>query len=136
MVSHSRPTHRIFPHKRGPSLYLPLLSPTQTTAQPTKQHTGHKEQNYQQKHIPVLRTPTHPHHPTMAEPRIFCGNLSWQTDDNSLRDAFSQFGPITDAVVMKDRETGEFCFNIDGFDQQWTRMLLLFSEPFFPPTAF
>ncbi|OGM51305.1 glycine-rich RNA-binding protein 2 [Aspergillus bombycis] len=38
--------------------------------------------------------------------KVYVGNLSWGTDDESLRAAFSQFGQITDAIVMKDRETG------------------------------
>ncbi|KAJ3416182.1 hypothetical protein HDV05_002827 [Chytridiales sp. JEL 0842] len=30
----------------------------------------------------------------------------WGTTDESLRGAFSQFGEVTDAVVLRDRETG------------------------------
>ncbi|KAI8811427.1 hypothetical protein BJ742DRAFT_658746, partial [Cladochytrium replicatum] len=42
----------------------------------------------------------------MAEAKIFVGNLSWGTTDESLRHTFGQFGEITDAVVLRDRETG------------------------------
>jgi len=33
------------------------------------------------------------------------GGLAWATTDDSLRNAFAEFG-VTDAVVLKDRETG------------------------------
>ncbi|KIM31953.1 hypothetical protein M408DRAFT_6943 [Serendipita vermifera MAFF 305830] len=33
-------------------------------------------------------------------------NLSWNTTDETLTDAFGQYGQVTDAIVMKDRETG------------------------------
>ncbi|KAI0292702.1 hypothetical protein B0F90DRAFT_1645075 [Multifurca ochricompacta] len=32
-------------------------------------------------------------------------NLSWNTNDDTLRQAFSQFGNIVDSIVMRDRET-------------------------------
>ncbi|KAI8811881.1 hypothetical protein BJ742DRAFT_664481, partial [Cladochytrium replicatum] len=38
--------------------------------------------------------------------KIFVGNLSWGTTDDTLRDTFGQYGEITDAVVLRDRETG------------------------------
>ncbi|KAF8308392.1 RNA-binding domain-containing protein [Clavulina sp. PMI_390] len=34
------------------------------------------------------------------------GNLSWSTTSDSLRTAFNQFGNVTDAIVMQDRDTG------------------------------
>ncbi|KAJ1549490.1 hypothetical protein HK096_011493, partial [Nowakowskiella sp. JEL0078] len=40
------------------------------------------------------------------ETKIFVGNLSWNTTDDSLRSGFSQFGEISDSIVLKDRETG------------------------------
>jgi len=36
---------------------------------------------------------------------MFSG-LSWNTTDETLTNAFSEFGHVTDAIVMKDRETG------------------------------
>jgi len=38
--------------------------------------------------------------------KLFIRSLSWNTDDVSLRRGFEQFGNVTDAVVVKDRETG------------------------------
>ncbi|KAG2153634.1 putative heterogeneous nuclear ribonucleoprotein G [Suillus bovinus] len=38
--------------------------------------------------------------------KVYVGNLSWNTTDDSLRQAFGDFGNVTDAIVMKDRETG------------------------------
>ena len=38
--------------------------------------------------------------------KVFVGGLSWNTGDEELRDAFSQFGEISDVKVISDRETG------------------------------
>ena len=38
--------------------------------------------------------------------KLFIGGLAWATDDHSLRTAFEQFGTVTDAKVITDRETG------------------------------
>jgi cold-inducible RNA-binding protein len=38
--------------------------------------------------------------------KLFIGGLSWGTDDKSLRNKFSEFGNVEDAIVVKDRETG------------------------------
>ncbi|KAG8916464.1 hypothetical protein FRC01_003132 [Tulasnella sp. 417] len=34
------------------------------------------------------------------------GNLSWNTNDETLRNAFSQWGNVIDSIIMRDRETG------------------------------
>ncbi|CAE6468369.1 unnamed protein product [Rhizoctonia solani] len=34
------------------------------------------------------------------------GNLSWNTNDDTLRQAFGEFGQVLDSIVMRDRETG------------------------------
>ncbi|KAF4355282.1 glycine-rich RNA-binding protein 4, mitochondrial [Cannabis sativa] len=38
--------------------------------------------------------------------KLFVGGLSYGTDDQSLRDAFSGFGDVTEARVICDRESG------------------------------
>ncbi|CAE6389654.1 unnamed protein product [Rhizoctonia solani] len=38
--------------------------------------------------------------------KIYVGNLSWNTNDDTLRTAFQDFGPVLDSIVMRDRETG------------------------------
>lgn len=38
--------------------------------------------------------------------KLFIGGLSWNTTDDGLRQAFSRFGEISEAKVIKDRETG------------------------------
>jgi RNA recognition motif-containing protein len=38
--------------------------------------------------------------------KLFIGGLSWGTSDETLRGAFEQFGDVTDAKVITDRDTG------------------------------
>ena len=38
--------------------------------------------------------------------KVFVGNLSWDTNDDSLNAAFSPFGEITEATVISDRHSG------------------------------
>ncbi len=38
--------------------------------------------------------------------KLFVGGLSWNTTDDTLRTAFEKFGPVTEAKVINDRETG------------------------------
>jgi len=38
--------------------------------------------------------------------KLFVGSLSWNTDDNGLREAFAPHGEITQATVVTDRDTG------------------------------
>jgi RNA recognition motif-containing protein len=38
--------------------------------------------------------------------KLFVGGLSWGTDNDGLRNAFSEFGQITDVHVATDRDTG------------------------------
>ena len=38
--------------------------------------------------------------------KLFVGNLSWNTRDEGLYEAFSQFGEVSEAKVILDRETG------------------------------
>mmetsp|Transcript_44536 Transcript_44536/g.172705 ORF Transcript_44536/g.172705 Transcript_44536/m.172705 type:complete len:92 (+) Transcript_44536:99-374(+) len=38
--------------------------------------------------------------------RLFVGGISWDTNDDLLRDAFARFGPVRDARVIYDRDSG------------------------------
>ena len=38
--------------------------------------------------------------------KLFVGGLSWNTDDEGLRQAFEAHGSVTDAKVITDRDTG------------------------------
>jgi len=37
---------------------------------------------------------------------IYVGNLPWSTTSNDLRDMFAQYGEVSSAHVIEDRETG------------------------------
>jgi cold-inducible RNA-binding protein len=37
--------------------------------------------------------------------KLFVASLSWNTDDKSLAQHFSQIGPVKEAIIIKDRET-------------------------------
>lgn len=37
---------------------------------------------------------------------IYVGNLAYSTDSNGLRDLFAQYGEVTSAQVIEDRDTG------------------------------
>lgn len=39
--------------------------------------------------------------------KLFCGGLPWEARDEDLSQAMSEFGPVTDAKVIMDRETGK-----------------------------
>jgi RNA recognition motif-containing protein len=38
--------------------------------------------------------------------KLFVGGLAWATDDNGLKTAFEEFGTVSDAKVILDRDTG------------------------------
>jgi len=38
--------------------------------------------------------------------KVYVGNLSWNTTDDTLREAFAQYGNVLDSIVMRDRDTG------------------------------
>jgi cold-inducible RNA-binding protein len=38
--------------------------------------------------------------------KVFVGGLSWNTNDDGLRQAFERFGAVDEAKVIQDRETG------------------------------
>jgi RNA recognition motif-containing protein len=39
--------------------------------------------------------------------KLFIGGLSWGTDEQTLHQAFSEYGQVVDAIIIKDRETGK-----------------------------
>ncbi|EWY93569.1 hypothetical protein FOQG_09597 [Fusarium oxysporum f. sp. raphani 54005] len=38
--------------------------------------------------------------------KLFIGGLAWHTEEATLRQKFEEFGPVEEAVVVKDRDTG------------------------------
>ena len=38
--------------------------------------------------------------------KIYVGNLSWNADENDLRDAFAAHGEVTSVQIITDRESG------------------------------
>ena len=38
--------------------------------------------------------------------KIYVGNLSWNVDENTLRDTFAAHGEVTSAQIITDRESG------------------------------
>lgn len=38
--------------------------------------------------------------------KLFIGNLNWRTTDEELQGLFEQFGAVTEAFIVKERETG------------------------------
>lgn len=38
--------------------------------------------------------------------KLYVGGLSWDTTDEGLRGAFEQYGTVSEAVVITDRDTG------------------------------
>jgi cold-inducible RNA-binding protein len=38
--------------------------------------------------------------------KLYVGNMSFKTTETELRDAFGQFGSVTDVYIATDRETG------------------------------
>lgn len=38
--------------------------------------------------------------------KLFVGNISWGATDQDLKDLFGEFGDISEATIITDRETG------------------------------
>ncbi|PON70535.1 Splicing factor-like protein [Parasponia andersonii] len=43
---------------------------------------------------------------SMASSKLFIGGISYQTDEQTLREAFEKYGDVVDARIIVDRETG------------------------------
>ncbi|ORX66063.1 RRM domain RNA-binding protein, partial [Linderina pennispora] len=55
--------------------------------------------------------------------KIFVGSLPWAVDSAALQTRFEEFGPIENAIVLTDRETGRsrgfgFVTFVNGEDAQ------------------
>ncbi|KAJ0980089.1 hypothetical protein J5N97_008344 [Dioscorea zingiberensis] len=53
-----------------------------------------------------MKTPGKTHMMESDHGKLFIGGISWDTNEERLRDYFSSFGDIVEAVIMKDRATG------------------------------
>lgn len=42
----------------------------------------------------------------VSNDRLYVGNLSWDSEEGSVRDAFAQFGDVRDVKLITDRDTG------------------------------
>lgn len=38
--------------------------------------------------------------------KLFIGGISWDTDEDRLKEYFSSYGEVVEAVIMRDRSTG------------------------------
>lgn len=38
--------------------------------------------------------------------KLFIGGISWDTDDERLKEYFGKYGEVIEAVIMRDRTTG------------------------------
>ncbi|KAL8137284.1 hypothetical protein V2J09_003285 [Rumex salicifolius] len=46
------------------------------------------------------------HESSMEPGKLFVGGISWDTNEDRLREYFETFGEVVEAVIMKDRNTG------------------------------
>ena len=57
----------------------------------------------------------------MSNSKLFVGNLSFNTTENDLQDAFAAHGTVLEANLMMDRDTGRprgFAFVTMGTDEE------------------
>jgi RNA recognition motif-containing protein len=57
--------------------------------------------------IRAIEQPSEPRVAATPPVRLFVGGLSWETTAETLRRVWSDHGTVTDAVIIKDRSTGE-----------------------------
>jgi cold-inducible RNA-binding protein len=43
----------------------------------------------------------------MSNKKLFVGGISWDSTEDSLREAFSKFGPVESVKIVTDRDTGK-----------------------------
>src|SRR5690242_17484267 len=58
--------------------------------------------------------------------RLYVGNLSFHSDTEAVRAAFTQYGEVTDVHIVTDRATGQsrgFAFVTMGSDEQAQRAI-------------
>lgn len=41
----------------------------------------------------------------MQQNKLYVGNLPWSMNDGALKDLFSEFGEVTEAIIIMDRQT-------------------------------
>lgn len=51
--------------------------------------------------------PVESEHRSGIPSRLFIGGLDWRITTDQLREKLEQFGPVTDAMVVSDRDTGD-----------------------------
>ena len=54
----------------------------------------------------VIGVPKRPASASVRPTKLFVGGLSWDTTSEDLLAAFSRFGPVMEATVIADRDTG------------------------------
>jgi hypothetical protein len=54
----------------------------------------------------VLGVPPRPERGSIGPVKLFVGGLSWDTTSETLKAAFAKFGPLVEALVIPDRDTG------------------------------
>jgi RNA recognition motif-containing protein len=54
----------------------------------------------------VLGVPPRPKRESLGPVKVFVGGLSWDTGSDALRTAVEKFGPVVEATVVSDRDTG------------------------------
>jgi RNA recognition motif-containing protein len=67
----------------------------------------------------------------MMETKLYVGNLSYDTTENSLRTAFAQAGTVVSIDVIKDRDTGRmkgFAFVTMNSDEEAQNAIKILNE--------
>lgn len=90
------------PHaSQPPQLHqLPQGQSPQQSQLHQQQQQQHSQSQYNQ------RPGSRPGNDPSSTSKIFVGGLSWETDEDSLRNYFQTIGTVLDCVIMRDRHTG------------------------------